>query len=102
MDAVFSKLSNLLATNPGKSAFSTDVTKHASCVPGGPDWLSITETHGRESASFDFPLPESVKLVEVGPRDGLQNEHKPVPTQVKVELIHRLADAGMPCIEITR
>ena len=40
--------------------------------------------------------PESVKMVEVGPRDGLQNEQGSVPTEVKVELIDRLSDAGLP------
>jgi hydroxymethylglutaryl-CoA lyase len=46
-------------------------------------------------------LPRKVKLVEVGPRDGLQNEAVPVSTEVKVELIHRLQDAGLPVIEAT-
>jgi len=46
-------------------------------------------------------LPGGVKLVEVGPRDGLQNESTPVPTAVKVELIHRLQDAGLSVIEAT-
>lgn len=46
-------------------------------------------------------LPAKVKLVEVGPRDGLQNEAVPVPTQAKVELIHRLQDAGLTSIEAT-
>jgi len=46
-------------------------------------------------------LPKKVKLVEVGPRDGLQNEATPVPTAVKVELIHRLQDAGLGVIEAT-
>ena len=46
-------------------------------------------------------LPKKVTLVEVGPRDGLQNEAKPVPTDVKLELIHRLQDAGLPAIQAT-
>ena len=46
-------------------------------------------------------LPRHVKLVEVGPRDGLQNEATPVSTAVKVELIHRLQDAGLSVIETT-
>ena len=46
-------------------------------------------------------LPKRVKLVEVGPRDGLQNEAAPVTTEVKVELIHRLQDAGLAVIEAT-
>lgn len=46
-------------------------------------------------------LPRKVTLVEVGPRDGLQNEAAPVPTGVKIELIHRLQDAGLRVIEAT-
>jgi hydroxymethylglutaryl-CoA lyase len=46
-------------------------------------------------------LPEKVKMVEVGPRDGLQNEARAVPTAVKIELIDRLSDAGLPVIEAT-
>lgn len=44
-------------------------------------------------------LPREVKIVEVGPRDGLQNEPRPVPAAVKIELIERLADAGLKVIE---
>lgn len=44
---------------------------------------------------------ERVKVVEVGPRDGLQNEKQVVPAAVKVELIHRLADCGLPVVEAT-
>src|SRR5512135_2228535 len=46
-------------------------------------------------------LPRAVRLVEVGPRDGLQNEKAMVPTDVKVRLIDMLTDAGMPAIEAT-
>jgi hydroxymethylglutaryl-CoA lyase len=42
-----------------------------------------------------------VRIVEVGPRDGLQNERGEVPTGIKVELIERLADAGLPAVEAT-
>ena len=42
-----------------------------------------------------------VRIVEVGPRDGLQNEPGEVPTAVKLELIERLADAGLPAVEAT-
>lgn len=45
--------------------------------------------------------PSRVKLVDVGPRDGLQNEKEPVPAAVKVELVHRLQDAGLKEIEVT-
>jgi len=46
-------------------------------------------------------LPSKVKIVEVGPRDGLQNEKQLVPAAVKIELIERLADAGLTAIEAT-
>jgi len=46
-------------------------------------------------------LPAKVRIVEVGPRDGLQNEKGEVPTAVKVELIERLAAAGLPAVEAT-
>jgi len=45
--------------------------------------------------------PQRVKIVEVGPRDGLQNEKQVVPTEIKIELIDRLAAAGVPVIEAT-
>lgn len=46
-------------------------------------------------------MPKRVRIVEVGPRDGLQNEKVEVPTRVKLELIERLADAGLPAVEAT-
>jgi hydroxymethylglutaryl-CoA lyase len=46
-------------------------------------------------------LNNFIKIVEVGPRDGLQNEPREVPTAVKVELIERLADAGLQAVEAT-
>jgi len=48
-----------------------------------------------------WSVPDFVRIVEVGPRDGLQNEPGEVPTDVKVELIERLADAGLPAVEAT-
>jgi len=46
-------------------------------------------------------LPRQVRMVEVGPRDGLQNEGTPIPAQVKIGLIDRLTDAGLATIEAT-
>lgn len=46
-------------------------------------------------------LPKRVKIVEVGPRDGLQNEKQVVPANLKIELIERLAAAGLPAVEAT-
>src|SRR5579864_6622743 len=45
-------------------------------------------------------LPESVRIVEVGPRDGLQNEAKTVATEKKAEFIRLLAAAGLKDIEV--
>jgi hydroxymethylglutaryl-CoA lyase len=46
-------------------------------------------------------LPSKVKIVDVGPRDGLQNEKQPVPAETKISLVHRLQDAGLKEIEVT-
>ena len=46
-------------------------------------------------------LPSKVQLIDVGPRDGLQNEKLPVPAAVKIELVHRLQAAGLKEIEVT-
>ncbi|MEV6548180.1 hydroxymethylglutaryl-CoA lyase [Streptomyces sp. NPDC051597] len=46
-------------------------------------------------------LPASVRIHEVGARDGLQNEKAVVPTEVKAEFVRRLADAGLTTIEAT-
>ena len=43
----------------------------------------------------------TVRIVEMGPRDGLQNEPREVPTEIKLQLIERLADAGLPAVEAT-
>jgi hydroxymethylglutaryl-CoA lyase len=47
------------------------------------------------------PLPDAVRIVEVGPRDGLQNEKTIVPTAAKIELIDRLSATGLRTIEVT-
>lgn len=46
-------------------------------------------------------MTERIKIVEVGPRDGLQNEKSLVPTNTKLQLIHRLAESGLPVVEAT-
>ncbi|HWI24026.1 MAG TPA: hydroxymethylglutaryl-CoA lyase [Lysobacter sp.] len=48
-----------------------------------------------------MPLPTAVRIVEVGPRDGLQNEKTIVPTAAKIELIDRLSATGLQTIEAT-
>jgi hydroxymethylglutaryl-CoA lyase len=52
------------------------------------------------SAVIEYPknpmnIPSRVQLIDVGPRDGLQNEKQPVPAEVKIELVHRLQTAGL-------
>ena len=49
--------------------------------------------------TLQYSLPTSVKIVEVGPRDGLQNEKKPVTAEDKIELINQLSVAGVSYIE---
>jgi hydroxymethylglutaryl-CoA lyase len=46
-------------------------------------------------------MPPSVTVYEVGPRDGLQNEHMSIPTDVKTCFVDLLSDAGLPAIEVT-
>ncbi|MHB8596541.1 MAG: hydroxymethylglutaryl-CoA lyase [Ktedonobacteraceae bacterium] len=46
-------------------------------------------------------LPQFVRVVEVGPRDGLQNEKARVPTEQKIQFINMLSEAGLPVIEAT-
>src|SRR5690349_8665857 len=48
-----------------------------------------------------MPYPEHVTIVEVGPRDGLQNEKAIVPTEAKIAFINRLSATGLPVIEAT-
>ncbi len=45
--------------------------------------------------------PKKIKIVEVGPRDGLQNEKEIIPTDDKVRFINLLFDSGLPVIEAT-
>lgn len=46
-------------------------------------------------------LPTFVRIVEVGPRDGLQNEKVQIPTEHKIQFIQMLAEAGLPVVEAT-
>lgn len=58
--------------------------------------MSTLQRGYSQAYSKDF-----VKLVEVGPRDGLQNEKTLVPAKVKIELIERLANNGLSVVETT-
>ena len=50
---------------------------------------------------MNLDLPNSVSIIEVGPRDGLQNEKQHLPTDAKIELVRRLSAAGLKEIEVT-
>ncbi len=50
-------------------------------------------------SNFSLSVPEQVKIVEVGPRDGLQNESSPISAADKIALIEKLSDAGIKYIE---
>ncbi|XP_073529243.1 3-hydroxymethyl-3-methylglutaryl-CoA lyase, cytoplasmic isoform X2 [Phyllobates terribilis] len=63
------------------------------------NWIGDVTTSEQEPCTSGFP--KYVKIVEVGPRDGLQNEKTFVPTDIKIELINRLSEAGLPVIEVT-
>ena len=52
------------------------------------------------SSSFDN-VPAAVRIVEVGPRDGLQNEKVAIPTPQKIQFVQMLASAGLPVVEVT-
>lgn len=54
-----------------------------------------------EHMTIQATLPRAVRVVEVGPRDGLQNEKALVPTERKIQFIHLLAEAGLPVVEAT-
>ncbi|CAA0812850.1 Hydroxymethylglutaryl-CoA lyase- mitochondrial [Striga hermonthica] len=100
--------------------------KEASLLKSETNWSSFKFSFGRESDFVGFgtvraltrhfssqheaidikhklmgSIPKFVKIVEVGPRDGLQNEKEIVPTNVKVDLIKMLASSGLPVVEAT-
>lgn len=59
----------------------------------------MTNYNSTNYNSTNFKMPTRVRIVEVGPRDGLQNEQQSIDTATKVELIERLAEAGLRVIE---
>lgn len=62
-------------------------------------WLKNWLQQEQRTAAHDYP--KFVKIVEVGPRDGLQNEKEIVPTEVKIQLIDMLSETGLSVIEAT-
>uniref|UniRef100_A0A2P2LZ71 hydroxymethylglutaryl-CoA lyase n=1 Tax=Rhizophora mucronata TaxID=61149 RepID=A0A2P2LZ71_RHIMU len=73
-------------------------------------WISSSRhysSHCNDDSRKELPnellrnIPDHVKIVEVGPRDGLQNEKEIIPTAVKIELIKMLASSGLRVVEAT-
>ncbi|XP_041714152.1 3-hydroxy-3-methylglutaryl-CoA lyase, cytoplasmic isoform X2 [Coregonus clupeaformis] len=62
-------------------------------------WLGSRLQEEKRTLTREYP--EYVKIIEVGPRDGLQNEKEMVPTGVKIQLINMLSETGLPVIEAT-
>lgn len=69
----------------------------------GQHFLALNTTAKASTAVLraSHGLPQRVKIVEVGPRDGLQNEKTIVPTETKIQLIDMLSETGLPVIEAT-
>jgi hydroxymethylglutaryl-CoA lyase len=61
-------------------------------------WITAAAIDQKDT---NMPIPSRVQLIDVGPRDGLQNEKQAVPAAVKIELVHRLQAAGLKEIEVT-
>lgn len=92
-----------------ENLFIIDTT--ASCLlPGIPITMSLLSSatvrrrayrhlSKRTFSSSNRPLADHVRLVEVGPRDGLQNEKQSIPAETKTELVRRLARTGLETIE---
>ncbi|MBN3308888.1 3-hydroxy-3-methylglutaryl-CoA lyase, cytoplasmic [Amia ocellicauda] len=65
------------------------------------DYPWLAQFLQEEKGAVTNGLPDYVKIVEVGPRDGLQNEKEIVPTKIKIQLIDMLSETGLPVIEAT-
>ncbi|KAJ1432091.1 Pyruvate carboxyltransferase [Sesbania bispinosa] len=97
-DDSFSQKTN--TKGKGRNSMKTGVIDHSfsdhqySPKCNNKDMLDLTYKFLKGISKF-------VKIVEVGPRDGLQNEKNIVPTSVKIELIRRLASSGLSVIEAT-
>uniref|UniRef100_A0A0E0C0H9 hydroxymethylglutaryl-CoA lyase n=1 Tax=Oryza meridionalis TaxID=40149 RepID=A0A0E0C0H9_9ORYZ len=95
----------LSVARPGReSLHKTDISKTANAA-SVQNYRYFSSSSGQQSIGIGnkiiHDLPRSVKIVEVGPRDGLQNEKNIVPTHVKIELIQRLATSGLSVVEAT-
>ena len=86
----------------GPSAAAATIAGHGShSLPLHPNALPCTAVSSPPQPSPGSGLPARVTIVEVGPRDGLQNEPGTIPAATKVGFIDRLASAGLSVIEAT-
>ncbi|KAE8651197.1 hypothetical protein Csa_002494 [Cucumis sativus] len=94
------------------SPSATDVGVSSIRTPGiQREFYNCSQQDGRDAvlsrenkgglSQYLCRIPPFVKIVEVGPRDGLQNEKHIVPTAVKVDLIKMLVSSGLPVVEAT-
>ncbi|KAI6112397.1 hypothetical protein EV401DRAFT_1985379 [Pisolithus croceorrhizus] len=101
---VASGASRSLARAVGSKVTEINCLSTATCSMFRPSSQVIRRASLRRGMLSRFPpsRPASnfVRIVEVGPRDGLQNEQRPIPPAIKAELINRLARAGMQNIEV--
>ena len=94
--------SRVMAPRAGLARVWSLPTTRTPQQPGGGPWSRVGPGALFQRRSLNYEtLPEYVKIVEVGPRDGLQNEKQLVPADVKIELINRLSAAGLPVVECT-
>jgi hydroxymethylglutaryl-CoA lyase len=63
-------------------------------------WRALNSVADLQQANYIKTADNRVRIVEVGPRDGLQNEKKSIPVDTKMELIRRLAKTGLRDIEV--
>ena len=98
MIPVYSFSHHLNYCHPAKAGVQGRKLRHLSWTPA---FAGVTMKVASREIVLRMPqhLPTRVKMVEVGPRDGLQNEARPVPAATKIALIERLADAGLPVVE---
>jgi len=87
----------------GSHGFSWPWPYNSRCSPHGEQKRDATTARGNASGArvTDTPLPRQVTIVEVGPRDGLQNEAAFVPTLEKIAFVNGLANAGHTVIEVS-
>ncbi|KAL9653135.1 hypothetical protein ABK040_006351 [Willaertia magna] len=89
-----------LISSIGRNCFTLSKSGLKKCNSNKLVLQNIDQNRSMISSSFSN-LPSSVRIVEVGPRDGLQNEKNLVPSNIKIEFINKLSETGITAIECT-